>query len=105
MNFHESFDKLILVLKSFSTLGFCAIFMYWSTTAILKYLGKPISSTVSYKFGDDGHGNIDFPTITICLNSFNWVALSGIYYNCSASARLSTSSFQMLLSRKNEQSK
>jgi hypothetical protein len=33
-------------------------------------MSSPISSSVSYRFGDDGQGNIAFPAITICLDNF-----------------------------------
>ena len=57
------FDNFIIILRLLGTFGFCAVFMYWSINAISKYIDGPISSTVSYQFGDDGHGNIDFPAI------------------------------------------
>ena len=37
---------------------------------MFKFSSMPITSTVSYRFGDDGKGNIRFPTISICLESF-----------------------------------
>ena len=70
------------LLKILSILGFCALFLYWSIAAISKYISGPIISTVAYKFGDDGYGNIDFPTITICMDSFKWIVLAGMKNNC-----------------------
>ena len=80
------FDGFIRILRLLGTLCFCAVFLYWSINAINKYIDGPISSTVSYQFGDDGNGNIEFPAISICLDSFKWVVLSGISKNCSTSA-------------------
>ena len=80
------FDSFIRILRLLGTLCFCAVFLYWSINAINKYIDGPISSTVSYQFGDDGNGNIEFPAISICLDSFKWVVLSGISKNCSTSA-------------------
>ena len=77
------FDNFIIILRLLGTFGFCAVFMYWSINAISKYIDGPISSTVSYQFGDDGHGNIDFPAITICLDSFKWVVWASMSKNCS----------------------
>ena len=77
------FDNFIRILRLFGTLAFCTVFMYWSTNAISKYIDRPISSTVSYQFGDDGHGNIDFPAITICLDTFKWVVWTKMLKNCS----------------------
>ena len=49
---------LINFLKIISVLFFSTVFGYWSEKAIEKFLAKPISTTVSYSIGDDGHGNI-----------------------------------------------
>ena len=46
------------IVRQLSILGFLSIFGYWSLLAIEKFLAKPISSTVSYTFGDDGLGHI-----------------------------------------------
>ena len=84
MRIRKIFDHLIQCLKLCGKLAFGTIFMYWSIAAISKYISGPITSTVSYKFGDDGYGNISFPTVTICLD-FWWVLLSpnGMFNNCS----------------------
>ena len=81
------FDSLILAFKVFSLLTLTAIFLYWSATAIVKYKSLPTSSTVAYRFGDDGHGNIDFPAISICLDTsffFSSIAKlsTGMKYKC-----------------------
>ena len=87
MKLHNVFDSFILAFKVFSLLTFTTIFLYWSITAIKKFKSWPTSSTVAYRFGDDGHGNIDFPAITICLDSFKWIARSknGMKYKCNQS--------------------
>ena len=72
----EIHNVLNHILKSLSVLGLYTVFMYWSINAISKYIDRPISSKVTYMYGDDGQGNIDFPAITICLDKFDWVALS-----------------------------
>ena len=59
--------------------------------AISKYIDGPISSTVSYQFGDDGQGNIDFPAITICFDSFKWVMWAGMSQKCSTNYLLTFS--------------
>ena len=83
-NFIHSFVQLLTAL---STLGFFIIFAYWSMLAIHKYKSKPITSSVSYTYGDDGNGLIEFPTVTICLDSFHRLGLSqkGFFYNCDPS--------------------
>ena len=82
-SFRMNWD-LISAFKLISLLGCIIVFLYWSITATTKYISGPITSTVTYKFGDDGQGNIKFPAITICLDSFKWIAASpnGMYNNC-----------------------
>ena len=76
---HNVLNSLILAFKVFSLLTLTTIFLYWSTTAIVKFKSLPTSSTVAYRFGDDGHGNIDFPAISICLETdFFFTSLQGI---------------------------
>ena len=79
----DGFDTFMRILRLLGTLGFCSVFMYWSFTAISKYIEGPISSAVSYQYGDDGHGYIDFPAMTICLNSFKWIRKTAMSNNCS----------------------
>ena len=84
MKIYKAIDGFILTLKVISVLFFSSIFLYWSINAIIKYRSNPTLSTVAYKFGDDGHGNFEFPAITICLDTFNWITLSpGMKNNCS----------------------
>ena len=84
MELHKIFDSFIMAFKVFSLLTLTIIFLYWSATAIIKFKSLPTTSTVAYRFGDDGHGNIDFPAITICLDSFQYIArsLNGMKYKC-----------------------
>ena len=83
MKIYKAIDGFILTLKVISVLFFSSIFLYWSINAIIKYRSQPTLSTVAYKFGDDGHGNFEFPAITICLDTFNWITLSpGMKNNC-----------------------
>ena len=84
MKIYKTIESFIISLKILSLLVFTSIFLYWSINAIIKFKSSPTTSTVSYKFGDDGHGNFDFPAITICLGTFNWITLSpGMINNCS----------------------
>ena len=64
-----------LVFRFLSLLTFTSIFIYWSITAIIKYKSGKTVSSVSYRFGDDGHGNINFPAITICLGAQSFTSL------------------------------
>ena len=81
---HRCFESLIHGIKFLSVFAFITIFLCWSIIALIEYNSGPISSSVSYRFGDDGHGNYEFPAITICLNSFKWIGMSpnGMMNNC-----------------------
>ena len=52
LNFCMYFIKILCVGSLLS------IFGYWSYKAFAKFISRPISSSVSYLNGDDGHGNI-----------------------------------------------
>ncbi len=56
----------IISVKLSAILALSAIFVYWSVLAIEKYSSKPVSTSVSFRFGDDNHGNIRFPVVTFC---------------------------------------
>ena len=61
MKMNTTGNNLILLpktLRYLSVIVFLTIFGYWSFLAVEKYLAKPISSSVSYTFGDDGMGHI-----------------------------------------------
>ena len=46
------------------------VFFFWGFQALQKFLLDPVSSSISVTNGDDGHGNLIFPAITICLRNF-----------------------------------
>lgn len=97
MKSYKTIDSFIISLKILSLLVFTSIFLYWSINAIIKFNSSPTTSTVSYKFGDDGHGNFDFPAITICLGTFNWITLSPqMIANCSRITFYSLATGKML---------
>ena len=90
---HNVLDSLILAFKVFSLLTLTTVFLYWSTTAIVKFKSLPTSSTVAYRFGDDGHGNIDFPAISVCLDTSFFFSkiyklVNGIKYKCRPSGNV-----------------
>ena len=84
MKVYKAIDGFILTLKILSVVIFTIIFLYWSINATIKLKSKPTVSTVAYKFGDDGQGNFQFPAITICQDTFDWMTLSpGMKGKCS----------------------
>ena len=51
---------------------FCLIllFLWWGTTTVLRYWSQPLSTDISYKYGETKEG-IQFPLITLCdMNIF-----------------------------------
>ena len=86
MKCHNIFNSSILALKVFSLLTLTIIFLYWSATATIKFKSLPTSSTVAFRFGDDGHGNIDFPAISICMDDLGLSRIVRFYemmgYDC-----------------------
>ena len=87
MEHQKVLDIFIFGLKSFCFLAFFVLFLYLSLDALIRYQSWPTTSSVSYRFGDDGRGNYEFPAITICLDSFKWIGMSpnGMLNNCNRS--------------------
>ena len=86
MEHQKVLDIFIFGLKSFCFLAFFVLFLYLSLDALIRYQSWPTTSSVSYRFGDDGRGNYEFPAITICLDSFKWIGMSpnGMLNKCSS---------------------
>ena len=58
MNFKKGIKHLTI---------FCLIFLflYWGKNAVVRYWSQPLSTDISYKYGDTDQG-IQFPLITLC---------------------------------------
>ena len=108
MKVYKAIDGFILTLKILSVVIFTIIFLYWSINATIKLKSQPTVSTVAYKFGDDGQGNFQFPAITICQDTFDWMTLSpGMKGKCSRTKGKSIQHFYEALkscTAKNDQS-
>ena len=63
MKVNGHFSKTFRFLLAFSLL---ILFLYWSHKAIRKYMDEPISTQISYRFGDEDDGLIEFPAVSIC---------------------------------------
>ena len=75
MDHKINFLKCLVKFLKFFGFIFCILtFAFWSHKALTKYISAPISSHISYKNGDDNLGNITFPAISICLQSYNALA-------------------------------
>ena len=46
-----------------------SLFLWWGSNAVLKYWSQPLSTDVSFKYGDTELG-IQFPLITLCQGNF-----------------------------------
>ena len=59
------------IARLLGTLVCWIVFFFWGFQAIQKFLSDPVSSSISVTNGDDGHGNLIYPAITICLRNFH----------------------------------
>ena len=86
MEHQKVLDIFIFGLKSFFFLVCFVLFLKITLDSLILYQSWPTTSSVSYRFGDDGRGNYEFPAITICLDSFKWIGMSpnGMLNNCSS---------------------
>ena len=57
-------------LKFTGTFVLLFIFTFWGFEAVQKFMSKPISSNVAFKFGDDNKGNFTLPAVTICIDNY-----------------------------------
>ena len=53
-----------------------ATFFIWSKLALEKLIAEPISSSISFKDGDDGRGLIKYPIVTFCPKSLSYFTQS-----------------------------
>ena len=61
--------KKIFRLKNIAILCLIALFIWWGSNAILTYWRQPLTTDISYSFGDNSIG-IQFPLITFCDTTF-----------------------------------
>ena len=64
MKFKENMKKTCRVRN---VIRFCLIllFLWWGSNAVVKYWSQPLSTDMSYKYGETELG-IQFPLITLC---------------------------------------
>ena len=55
------------------------LLIYWCVLAIMKYSNEPIATSVEFRYGDDGLGNITMPMMTFCKKS---LYQKSIWKNC-----------------------
>ena len=61
--------KKIFRLKHVAILCLIALFIWWASNAIITYWSQPLTTDISYSFGDNSIG-IQFPLITFCDTTF-----------------------------------
>ena len=64
MEFKEKIKKICRV-KYVIISCLILLFLWWGSNAVLKYWREPVSTDISYKFGENEQG-IQFPLITLC---------------------------------------
>ena len=65
-------ERIKKICRVKSVIIFCLIFLFlwWGTNAVLKYWSQPLSTDISFKYGETKEG-IQFPLITLCnMNIF-----------------------------------
>ena len=72
----EGFIKTVTnTLRILGTAVCFIVFLLWAKLAAEKLVSKPISSTITYKNGDDGKGLIEHPIVTICPANLKYFTL------------------------------
>ena len=66
MEFKEWIKKLCQI-KNVIIFCLVLLFLWWGCNAVLRYWSQPLSTNISYKYGESDQG-IQFPLITLC----NW---------------------------------
>ena len=64
MEFKEKIKKLCQV-KYVIILCLILLFLWWGSNAVLRYWSQPLSTDISYRFGETEQG-VQFPLITLC---------------------------------------
>ena len=62
---------LFKVLKIICCIICWFVFFYWGLQAFQKFFSHPISTSITFKNGDDGLGNLNFPAITVCVLNYH----------------------------------
>ena len=68
MEFKEKIKKLCQV-KYVVILCLILLFLWWGSNAVLRYWSQPLSTDISYRFGETKQG-VQFPLITLCSRKF-----------------------------------
>ena len=67
------FTNTLRILGTFSCL---LVFLLWTKLAVEKLMSNPISSSITYKNGDDSKGLIEHPIVTVCPADLNFFTVS-----------------------------
>ena len=58
------------------------VFIFWGMQALQKFNSNPVSSSISFTNGDDKHGNLQFPALTICLYNLGFYFEESLERHC-----------------------
>ena len=56
-------------IRYFIVVALLLVFTWWGTKAFLRYWSQPLTTDISYSFGDNENG-IQFPQVTFCPYKF-----------------------------------
>lgn len=84
------------------TIACFLVFLVWAKLAVEKLNAKPVSSTITYKNGDNGKGLIEHPIVTVCPADLNFFAakLGAFDAHCNCATTHTTTMFSFVC-RKN----
>ena len=58
------------------------VFIFWGMQALQKFNSNPVSSSISFTNGDDKHGNLQFPALTICIDNLGFYFEESLEQHC-----------------------
>ena len=68
---HFSGSKRHLRIRYIIVVSLFTLFIWWGAKSFLKYWSQPLTTNISYKFGDGIGNGIQFPVITFCQYGSN----------------------------------
>ena len=60
----------VLWVKILVRLPLLLVFIFWGSKAVIRYFDQPLSTDITYNFGDNREGGIQFPLISFCQPDF-----------------------------------
>ena len=81
MEFKEMMKQACQV-KKLSVFCLILLFLWWGSNAVLRYWSQPLSTDISYNYGESKPGDL-FPLITLCnFKNFFMIFRGKIFWLC-----------------------